>query len=151
MTEFYGSKIFGDQISIDLINRKLFTLSSGFTYEICKRRETVMVKNPKINTVLSHRHELYITGYKIFHGLDLYEAEREFIGRALCMIGKGHDPGEALQSKAKRGENVGTQATYIEKRNRIVVSLIKNLRKSINKKTGKKMTLEAAIMNLRII
>ena len=104
-----------------------------------------MVKNPKINTVLSHRYELYITGYKIFHGLDLYEAEREFIGRALCMIGKGHDPGEALQSKAKRGENVGAQATYIEKRNRIVVSLIKNLRKSINKKTGKKMTLEAAI------
>ena len=104
-----------------------------------------MVKNPKINTVLSHRHELYITGYKIFHGLDLYEAEREFIGRALCMIGKGHDPGEALQSKAKRGENVGDQAVSIENRNRIVVSYIKTLRKTINKKTGKKMTLEAAI------
>ncbi len=78
-----------------------------------------MVKNPKMNTVLSHRHELYITGYKIFHGLDLYEAEREFIGRALCMIGKGHDPGEGLQSKAKRGENVGDQAVSIENRNRI--------------------------------
>ena len=104
-----------------------------------------MVKNPKMNTVLSHRHELYITGYKIFHGLDLYEAEREFIGRALCMIGKGHDPGEALQSKAQRGENVGDQAVSIENRNRIVVSYIKTLRKTINKKTGKKMTLEAAI------
>ena len=104
-----------------------------------------MVKNPKINTVLNHRHELYITGYKIFHGLDLYEVEREFIGRALCMIGKGHDPGEALQSKAKRGENVGDQAVSIENRNRIVVSYIKTLRKTINKKTGKKMTLEAAI------
>jgi hypothetical protein len=104
-----------------------------------------MVKNPKINTVLSHRHELYITGYKIFNGLDLYEAEREFIGRALCMIGKGHDPGEALQSKAKRGENVGDQAVSIENRNRIVVSYIKTLRKPINKKTGKRMTLEAAI------
>jgi hypothetical protein len=103
------------------------------------------VKNTKKNTVLSHRHELYITGYKIFHGLDLYEAEREFIGRALCMIGKGHDPGEALQSKAKRGENVGDQAVSIENRNRIVVSYIKTLRKPINKKTGKRMTLEAAI------
>ena len=107
-----------------------------------------MVKNPKMNTVLSHRHELYITGYKIFHGLDLYEAEREFIGRALCMIGKGHDPGEALQSKAKRGENVGDQAVSIENRKRIVVSYIKTLRKPINKETGKKMTLEAAITYL---
>jgi hypothetical protein len=106
------------------------------------------VKNTKKNTVLSHRHELYITGYKIFHGLDLYEAEREFIGRALCMIGKGHDPGEALQSKAKRGENVGDQAVSIENRNRIVVSYIKTLRKPINKETGKKMTLEAAITYL---
>jgi hypothetical protein len=33
----------------------------------------------------------------------------------------------------------------IENRNRNVVSLIKSLRKSINKKTGKKITLEAAI------
>ena len=107
-----------------------------------------MVKNPKMNTVLSHRHELFITGYKIYHGLDLYEAEREFIGRALCMIGKGHDPGEALQSKAKRGENVGDQAVSIENRNRIVVSYIKTLRKPINKETGKKMTLEAAITYL---
>ena len=89
-----------------------------------------MVKSPKINTVLSHRHELYITGYKIFHGLDLYEAEREFIGRALCMIGKGHDPGEALQSKAKRGENVGDQAVSIE----IFFKLTENNLKKIWKK-----------------
>ncbi|MDA0896278.1 MAG: hypothetical protein O3B02_06835 [Proteobacteria bacterium] len=104
-----------------------------------------MVKNQRKNTVLSHRHELYITGYKIFHGLDLHQAEREFIGRALCMIGKGHDPGEALQSKAKRGEKVGTQAARIENRNRLVVSLIKTLRKSQDKRTGKKMTIEAVI------
>jgi hypothetical protein len=105
----------------------------------------VMEQEKKKTTVLNHRKELYITGQKIFCGEELSIEEREFIGRALCMIGEGYDPGTALLSKAGRGEKVGEEAKYTENRNRKIVAFIKTLRGAVNPQTEKKYTLEQAI------
>ena len=96
------------------------------------------------STVLHRRHELYEIGYKIFSGQTLEIGEREFIGRALCMIGRGADPGKELLVKPGKGEKISKQAISTENRNRMLIAAIKELRQP--REGGfEGMTLEAAI------
>lgn len=103
-----------------------------------------MDKAKKKSTVLHRRHKLYELGYKIFIGQTLEIEEREFVGRALCMIGEGADPGKELLVKPGKGEKISKQAISIEKRNRMLVAAIKELRWP-RKEGFEGMTLEAAI------
>jgi hypothetical protein len=91
-------------------------------------RQEKMTKKHKKSTVLHRRHELYKTGYKIFMGQGLELEEREFIGRALCMIAEGANPAEELLVKSGKGEKNSKQAAKTENRNRMLIAAIMELR-----------------------